>query len=165
MLLDWDLRSGCEIIARMATHSNMSHDLIQVILGGGRRAFLPNTTADPEYPDKRGKRMDDRDLTKVSFIPTDLILIICSITKYATIPISCTVTIPISCTVAMPISCTVTIPILCTVTMPMSCTVTILNYCNHVPLQYLLCYSMYLYIHLYPYHAFIDTTSFNNYLL
>ena len=33
------------------------------MLGGGRAAFLPKTAADPEYPDKTGKRDDGKDLT------------------------------------------------------------------------------------------------------
>jgi len=34
-----------------------------VLLGGGRREFLPQSMPDPEYPDKRGNRQDGRDLT------------------------------------------------------------------------------------------------------
>lgn len=33
-----------------------------VILGGGRRHFMTRDQADPEYPDKRGRRSDGRDL-------------------------------------------------------------------------------------------------------
>jgi alkaline phosphatase len=36
-----------------------------VILGGGRGKFMPNTTADPEYPDLNGTRQDGLDLRQV----------------------------------------------------------------------------------------------------
>lgn len=39
-------------------------DGLEVAMGGGRSKFLPNTTADPEYPDRKGERLDGRDLTK-----------------------------------------------------------------------------------------------------
>jgi alkaline phosphatase len=35
---------------------------LDVVLGGGRNRFLPETATDPEYPEKRGKRRDGRDL-------------------------------------------------------------------------------------------------------
>ena len=35
---------------------------LEVAFGGGRKFFLPNTTSDPEYPDKYGKRRDGRNL-------------------------------------------------------------------------------------------------------
>lgn len=38
-------------------------DGFEVILGGGRSNFLPNTVADAEYADKMGNRKDGRDLT------------------------------------------------------------------------------------------------------
>ncbi|MFY9610207.1 MAG: DUF190 domain-containing protein [Blastocatellia bacterium] len=34
----------------------------EVVFGGGRTKFLPNTTPDPEYPDRRGERKDNRNL-------------------------------------------------------------------------------------------------------
>lgn len=37
-------------------------DGIDVVLGGGRRAFLPDGVADPEYPSRRGSRKDGRHL-------------------------------------------------------------------------------------------------------
>jgi alkaline phosphatase len=37
-------------------------DGIDVVLGGGRRSFLPNTTTDYEYPSKKGRRLDGRNL-------------------------------------------------------------------------------------------------------
>lgn len=45
-LIDWEAGDGFE-----------------VILGGGRRAFLPATMADPEYADETGVRADGRDLS------------------------------------------------------------------------------------------------------
>ena len=39
-------------------------DGIDVIMGGGRRNFLPETAIDPEYSDKKGKRSDNRNLIK-----------------------------------------------------------------------------------------------------
>lgn len=38
-------------------------DGIEVALGGGRAQFLPETAVDPEYPTRRGRRLDGRDLT------------------------------------------------------------------------------------------------------
>lgn len=35
----------------------------EVVLGGGRRNFLPVTSPDPEYPQQTGERTDERDLT------------------------------------------------------------------------------------------------------
>lgn len=37
---------------------------LEVALGGGRAYFQPETTPDPEYPSKVGKRKDGRDLTQ-----------------------------------------------------------------------------------------------------
>ena len=52
---------GCRDIA--AQLINFSHgDGIDVILGGGRQQFMPNTLADPEYPNVLGKRTDQVDL-------------------------------------------------------------------------------------------------------
>lgn len=38
-------------------------DGIDVVLGGGRSYFMPNTQKDPEYPTQVGRRNDGRDLT------------------------------------------------------------------------------------------------------
>ena len=35
-------------------------DGLDVMFGGGRQNFLPETTADPEYADQKGKRKDGR---------------------------------------------------------------------------------------------------------
>ena len=39
-------------------------DGLEVVLGGGRRSFLPRTMSDPEYPAKTGERDDGRYLTE-----------------------------------------------------------------------------------------------------
>lgn len=39
-------------------------DGLEVALGGGRTKFLPNTVNDPEYPTRKGERLDGRDLTQ-----------------------------------------------------------------------------------------------------
>jgi alkaline phosphatase len=36
---------------------------LEVVLGGGRSYFMPNTLPDPEYPSQAGRRADGRDLT------------------------------------------------------------------------------------------------------
>ncbi len=55
------LAQGCRDIARQLVE--FAHgDGVDVILGGGRAQFQPDTATDPEYPDKAGKRTDDRDL-------------------------------------------------------------------------------------------------------
>jgi len=38
-------------------------DGIEVVLGGGRQHLQPRELADPEYPERRGRRLDGRDLT------------------------------------------------------------------------------------------------------
>jgi len=58
--------AGCRDIAAQLIEfraDNPGSDGIDVILGGGRAHFIPATEADPEYPDKTGKRADGRDLT------------------------------------------------------------------------------------------------------
>lgn len=53
--------AGCTDIA--AQFVAWDHgDGIDVAFGGGRGNFLPNTMADPEYPDRNGRRQDGRDL-------------------------------------------------------------------------------------------------------
>lgn len=39
-------------------------DGLEVALGGGRSKFLPKDVADPEFADRKGERLDGRDLTK-----------------------------------------------------------------------------------------------------
>jgi alkaline phosphatase len=38
-------------------------DGLEVVLGGGRRYFMPDSLSDPEYPSQAGRRTDGRDLT------------------------------------------------------------------------------------------------------
>lgn len=38
-------------------------DGLEVAIGGGRSKFLPRGASDPEYPERRGERLDGRDLT------------------------------------------------------------------------------------------------------
>jgi alkaline phosphatase len=55
------LQQGCQDIAKQLVtfpHGNG----IEVIMGGGRRYFLPKDVSDPEYPGKAGKRKDGIDL-------------------------------------------------------------------------------------------------------
>jgi alkaline phosphatase len=53
--------AGCRDIARQLVE--MSHgDGLDVILGGGRREFLPTDASDPEYPHLQGMRDDGRNL-------------------------------------------------------------------------------------------------------
>ncbi|GIY35463.1 alkaline phosphatase, tissue-nonspecific isozyme [Caerostris extrusa] len=54
-------RGLCKDIARQMVEDYPGKN-IQVILGGGREVLMPNTTFDPEYPEKRGKRGDHRHL-------------------------------------------------------------------------------------------------------
>lgn len=39
-------------------------DGLEVAMGGGRSKFIPDSMADPEYPNRKGERMDGRDLAK-----------------------------------------------------------------------------------------------------
>ncbi|MEX6724664.1 alkaline phosphatase [Parapedomonas caeni] len=57
-------REGCLDIARQLVEGPVGARL-DVILGGGRAAFLPRTRKDPEYADKTGGRSDGRDLVQV----------------------------------------------------------------------------------------------------
>ncbi|MGY6629981.1 MAG: alkaline phosphatase [Wenzhouxiangella sp.] len=53
--------SGCHDIARQLIDYDLGGP-IDVVLGGGRRAFMTSETRDPEYPDVPGHRSDGRDL-------------------------------------------------------------------------------------------------------
>jgi alkaline phosphatase len=50
-------------IARQLIEFNYG-DGLEVAMGGGRTKFLPNTEFDVEYTDKKGERLDGRNLTK-----------------------------------------------------------------------------------------------------
>lgn len=55
------LAQGCTDIARQLIEGSVGSQL-EVVLGGGRRAFMPADMADPEYPAVSGARRDGRDL-------------------------------------------------------------------------------------------------------
>jgi alkaline phosphatase len=57
------LRAGFPDIARQLVDFRHG-DGLEVALGGGRRFFLPEETADPEDPGASGEREDERDLTR-----------------------------------------------------------------------------------------------------
>ncbi len=57
------VESGCKDIARQLIEMPFG-DGIEVALGGGRRSFLPRTTADMEDEGATGERDDGRDLTQ-----------------------------------------------------------------------------------------------------
>ncbi|XP_043491262.1 alkaline phosphatase-like isoform X1 [Polistes fuscatus] len=54
-------RPSCKDIARQLLEDEPGRN-INVILGGGRRHFVPKVTLDPEEPDKEGRRLDGRNL-------------------------------------------------------------------------------------------------------
>ncbi|KFM58294.1 Alkaline phosphatase, tissue-nonspecific isozyme, partial [Stegodyphus mimosarum] len=56
--------SPCKDIGRQLVEDYPGRN-IQVILGGGRESLMPNTTFDPEYPERRGKRPDNRQLIEM----------------------------------------------------------------------------------------------------
>jgi alkaline phosphatase len=53
---------GCKDIARQLIESPYAHGF-QIMLGGGRGDFTPAAIADPEYPQRFGRRQDGRNLT------------------------------------------------------------------------------------------------------
>ncbi|MFC3096214.1 alkaline phosphatase [Alteraurantiacibacter palmitatis] len=55
------IAQGCRDIARQLVEAPVGQRL-DVVLGGGRSAFLPANAADPEYPTSTGSRKDGRDL-------------------------------------------------------------------------------------------------------
>lgn len=55
------LDAGCIDIARQLVAYDVGGG-IDVVLGGGRREFLPETLSDPEYSDVKGLRQDGRNL-------------------------------------------------------------------------------------------------------
>jgi len=61
-LTDEAVANGCVDIARQLVEFPFG-DGIEVALGGGRRNFIPDTTADPEDSGRTGARKDGRDLT------------------------------------------------------------------------------------------------------
>ena len=53
--------AGCIDIARQQTETAFA-DSVDVLMGGGRKNFMPASQRDPEYDDKVGERLDERDL-------------------------------------------------------------------------------------------------------
>ncbi len=51
--------AGCIDAARQLIETGIG---LQVVMGGGRKHFMPNSAHDPEYPDQVGERRDGRDL-------------------------------------------------------------------------------------------------------
>ncbi len=56
-------KKGCKDIARQLIEFPYG-DGLEVALGGGRRNFLPSNENDPEYKNKKGSRLDNRNLMK-----------------------------------------------------------------------------------------------------
>ena len=55
--------AGCkDIAAQLIDWTASNGDGFEVIMGGGRANFTPNTTTDPEYADRTGRRLDGRNL-------------------------------------------------------------------------------------------------------
>ncbi|XP_046744633.1 alkaline phosphatase-like isoform X1 [Diprion similis] len=54
-------RRSCKDIARQLLEDEPGRN-INVLLGGGRRHFVPKVAMDPEEPDKEGRRLDGRNL-------------------------------------------------------------------------------------------------------
>ena len=69
---DWEADVKLPKDARDAKFPDIARQLIEfpitdglnVAFGGGRTKFLPKTATDPEYADKKGERLDGRDLTQ-----------------------------------------------------------------------------------------------------
>lgn len=55
------VKAGCVDIARQLVEYDIGGG-IDVVMGGGRRAFMPLDSRDPEYPGQSGQRADGRDL-------------------------------------------------------------------------------------------------------
>ena len=69
---NWEDDSRMPEAARAADFPDVARQLvgfeagdgIDIALGGGRQRFLPNTTPDPEYPDRTGTRLDGRNVAE-----------------------------------------------------------------------------------------------------
>ncbi|MDI1253922.1 alkaline phosphatase [Thermomonas sp.] len=53
--------AGCADSARQLIETQPAHGL-DVVMGGGRKNFMPTSAPDPEYPDQAGERRDGRNL-------------------------------------------------------------------------------------------------------
>ena len=62
---DANLPAGTTVkdIAAQAIDNFAANNGMEVLMGGGRTYFMPNTAFDPEYPSVKGRRKDGRDLT------------------------------------------------------------------------------------------------------
>ena len=56
-------KAGCIDIARQMVEMKAG-DGLDVVMGGGRDRFFPATLTDPEYPEKKGTRKDNRNLVE-----------------------------------------------------------------------------------------------------
>lgn len=57
--------AGClDIAAQFINWQRANGDGFEVAMAGGRSGFLPNTVADPEYSNQKGRRLDGRNLTE-----------------------------------------------------------------------------------------------------
>src|SRR5262249_7066391 len=56
-------QGGGDIARQLVEWGGGRGDGPEVAMGGGRSMFLPQDAADPEEPDKKGRRLDGRDLT------------------------------------------------------------------------------------------------------
>lgn len=67
---NWEVDAALPPEARAADFPDLARQLVEfpfgdgleVALGGGRVLFLPQSSLDPEYPDRKGARLDGRDL-------------------------------------------------------------------------------------------------------
>ncbi|CAH0399763.1 unnamed protein product [Chilo suppressalis] len=57
------VRKDCKDIAYQLVENEPGRS-INVIMGGGRRHFLPTVTPDPEHPNREGRRLDGRNLAE-----------------------------------------------------------------------------------------------------
>ncbi|XP_063534716.1 alkaline phosphatase-like [Cydia strobilella] len=57
------VRKDCKDIAMQLVENEPGKN-INVIMGGGRRHFLPTVTPDPEHPSREGRRLDGRNLAE-----------------------------------------------------------------------------------------------------
>ncbi|KAM3965008.1 LOW QUALITY PROTEIN: alkaline phosphatase [Aphomia sociella] len=58
-----NVRKDCKDIALQLVENEPGRH-INVIMGGGRRHFLPTVTPDPEHPNREGRRLDGRNLAE-----------------------------------------------------------------------------------------------------
>jgi alkaline phosphatase len=67
---DWETDADLNVAARESGFADIARQLIEfpfgngleVAIGGGRSKFIPRAETDPEYPSRKGERLDGRDL-------------------------------------------------------------------------------------------------------